>query len=114
MNRQEYIDEIKNDILDNYADEIREGLTRDELADRCWTDDSITGNGSGSYTFNSAQAKENITGAEDIIKELVDEYGIDAQTVAQRFLDEEWEYWDVSIRCYLLDEAISAALEEIE
>lgn len=113
MTREDYIEEIKNDIISEYEEDIRKGASEDEINDWAWTNDSVTGNGSGSYTFNSAQAKENIDGAEDVIRELVDEYGIDADTVADKFLNEEWEYWDVSIRCYLLGEAIAQAFEEI-
>ena len=30
------------------------------------------------------------------------------------FLEENWEYFDVTIRCYLLSQAISAAIDELE
>ena len=113
MTREDYIEQIKNDIISEYGDDIREGASEDEVNELAWLNDSVTGNASGSYTFNSAQAKENINGAEDVIRELVKEYDIDPDTVATRFLNEEWEYWDVSIRCYLLGEAIAQAFEEI-
>ena len=45
---------------------------------------------------------------------MCNEFGIEAETIGQKFLDEEWEWMDVSIRCYLLDQAISEALDEIE
>ena len=43
---------------------------------------------------------------------MVTEFDIDAKTVAEKFINEEWEYFDVSIRCYLLGSAIKAAIDE--
>lgn len=118
-----YREAIKEDVK-TYITENREALeldigTREDieqrLNDELWTVDSVTGNGSGSYTFSAAEARENIMGdadSEDIIRELVDEYGLEAETVAENLLN--WEYWDVSIRCYLLSEAIAAALDELQ
>ena len=74
----------------------------------------ITGNGSGSYTMDSAKAKEYLMGdpnAEDYIKDCISDFGIDANTVAEHIFD--WEYWDVTIRCYLLGQAIGQALDEL-
>ena len=98
----EIVDFLRND---------REGF-REKLNDDLWIDDSVTGNGSGSYTFSSYEAATNINGAEDVIEDLVCDYGIDAKEVAKHLCD--WEYWDVSIRCYLLGEAIDMALDDLE
>ena len=51
---------IKNEIdFSEYEDmdELRESLNDD-----LWAEDSVTGNGSGSYTFNRAIAKEYVEG----------------------------------------------------
>ena len=113
--------DVKQWIEDNdyYISDHREDREEFEewLNDELWTADSVTGNASGSYTFNSHKAKEYIESdpeAYDYIRELVSEYGMDAETVADKFLNEEWEYWDVSIRCYLLYQAVDKALEELE
>lgn len=50
--------------------------------------------------------------AEDYIRELIGEYGLDSQTIADNFMN--WEYWDVSIRCYLLGQCLEDALDELE
>ena len=42
------------------------------------------------------------------------EFGVDNETIGQKFLDGSWEWMDVSIRCYLLGQAISEALDEVE
>ena len=114
-----YLDQMKEDILDYIREE---GITvtsenreevEEELNDKLWTVDSVTGNASGSYTFNSNKAKEYVVENMDILKEMVTEFDIDAKTVAEKFINEEWEYFDVSIRCYLLGSAISETLDDI-
>ena len=114
-----YLEQMKSDILDYIREE---GITvtsenreevEEELNDTLWTVDSVTGNASGSYTFNSNKAKEYVVKNMDILKEMVTEFDIDAKTVAEKFLNEDWEYFDVSIRCYLLGQAIDETLNEI-
>jgi isoleucyl-tRNA synthetase len=106
---------IRNEVnVGDYSDRDEMG---EQLYDTLFCEDSITGNASGSYTFNSYKAKEYIESdpeAYTSIRELVSEYGIEAETVADKFLNEDWEYWDVSIRCYLLYQAVDKALEELE
>lgn len=115
-----YIDAMKNDIEDYIKNEINTAnySDRDELEsdlnDILWTEDSITGNASGSYTFNRAEAAEYVNDNIDLLSEACAEFGIDSATVGEKFLDEDWEYFDVTIRCYLLSHAISEALDEIE
>ena len=114
-----YLDAMKEDVLtairENYT--LSDYENREELEERLnedlWIDDSVTGNASGSYTFNSARAAEYIQeDGEEYVQELISEFGLDAETIANHLFD--YEYWDVSIRCYLLGRAISAALDEIE
>ena len=115
-----YLEAMKSDIKDyiknevntsNYSD--REELEND-LNDILWNEDSVTGNASGSYTFNRAEAAEYVNDNIDLLSEACAEFGIDSATVGEKFLDEDWEYFDVTIRCYLLGQAISEALDEIE
>ena len=108
---REYIDD--NDLAEEYSGRLDE--LEEKLPDELWTVDSVTGNGSGSYTFNSYKAKEYIDGdsnAENYIRELIDEYCLDSKTVAEHIFD--WEYWDVSIRCYLLYTAVSEVIKELK
>lgn len=119
----DYLEAVKDDVKEYINNEVNPGdySDRDEMGeqlyDTLFCEDSVTGNASGSYTFNSYKAKEYIESdpeAYTYIRELVSEYGMDAETVADKFLNEEWEYWDVSIRCYLLYQAVDKALEELE
>lgn len=112
--------DIRDYIRENYTEEeIRENLENrstweEELHDDLWVHDSVTGNASGSYTFNSWKAKENVTDNCDLLREALREFCEDAETIAEKFLDEEWEYFDVTIRCYILGSVIYQVLDEIE
>lgn len=117
-----YYEEVKESVI-NYIEENKELLLdtfedRDELEqflnNELFTSDSVTGNASGSFTFNRWTAQEYVTENIDLLKEACEELGTDAETVGNWFLSEEWETMDVAIRCYVLGSAISDALEEIE
>ena len=104
----DYVEENGIDIVHGDSDDIRE-----QLYDDLFTEDSVTGNASGSYFCNAWKAREAVFGdenAEDYIRELISDYGLDAGTIAEHFMD--WEYWDVSIRCYLLGEVIDDILTD--
>lgn len=107
----EDVKEVLDEYLENYdtddIDEIWENLNDD-----LWTDDSVTGNGSGSYTMNREKAKEYIFADPDTVVEALEEFGTDAKTIGEKFLDQDWEYFDVTARCYVLGQAIDAVLEE--
>ena len=78
--------------------------------DNLWADDSVTGNGSGSYTFSTWKAEENLCHNMDELEDACDEFGSDIGEAVKQVA----EYCDVTIRCYLLGQAISAALDELE
>jgi hypothetical protein len=119
----DYREAMKEDIkeyLKNDAELSTEDIiymsddTRDSLYDDLWTEDSVTGNGSGSYTFNSYKAGEYVKDNIDLCREALQEFCVDADTIAEKFLEEEWEYFDVTIRCYLLGECLDSAIEELK
>lgn len=100
-------EDVKNYIKENY--ESLEEVKKGQLYDDCFLEDSITGNASGSYYCNAYKAKESLFGNESLLEDVINEYGIDMQ---EHWND--WEYLDVSIRCYLVYECIDDALEELE
>lgn len=116
----DYKEAVKNDVLEYIKEEINfeefDSLEELEqhLNDELWTVDSVTGNASGSYTFNRVQAQIYVLDGMDELEEAAWEFGIDPATIGEKFLESDWEYFDVTIRCYLLGECIAAALEEIE
>lgn len=107
----DYIEENKELLLDTFEDK---NDLEEFLNDELFTSDSVTGNASGSFTFNRWTAQEYVTENIDLLKEACDEFGTDAETVGNWFLSEELETMDVAIRCYILGSAIADALEEIE
>lgn len=109
--RYNYEEEIKNDIrqwLDDNKDYIS-SYDYDDLYDRLWVADSVTGNGSGSYTFSEYQAEQNLVGNKELLIEALNEFGGDFAKAL-----ESSEYADVTIRCYLLGECLSEVLEEMK
>lgn len=86
---------------------------KEKLNDDLWINDSVTGNASGSYTFNSYEAKEYVlAGGSQILKEAVDEGYLTAENFTNYFLNGYWETLDVICRCYALGVAIDDAVDE--
>lgn len=120
MRNYDYLENIKEDI-ENYIEEHREKLDfsdRDELEqelnDSLWIEDSVTGNASGSYTFNSYKAQKYVSDNLDLLNDACEEFDVDGDTIGTKFLAGEWEWMDVTIRCYLLGQAIREVLDDIE
>lgn len=117
----DYLENVTADVRDYVEQEIdlsewagdRDGL-EEKLNDDLWTYDSVTGNASGSYTFNRVQAQIYVLDGMDELQEAVNEFGIDSETIGEKFLESDWEYFDVTIRCYLLGQAIAAVLDDLE
>lgn len=103
-----YFEAIKEDVKE-YLKETSE-RDFDTLYDEMFVDDSITGNASGSYTFSTWQAEENIAHNMDLLKEALEEFGGDYGEA----LEKGAEYCDVTIRCYLLGQVLQEVLEELE
>lgn len=117
----DYLEQVTADVRDYVEQEIdlsewagdRDGL-EEKLNNDLWTCDSVTGNASGSYTFNRVQAQIYVLEGMDELQEAVNEFGIDSETIEEKFLGSDWEYFDVTIRCYLLGQAIAAVLDDLE
>ena len=113
-----YLEELKSDVR-NYIKEVasdymdcedRDEL-RDSLYDNLWNEDSVTGNGSGSYTFNREKAKEYVSDNLDLMVEAYKDLdSIESLVDDLEALD--FETIDVTIRCYLLSQALDEVLED--
>lgn len=116
MKGYNYLEAVTNDAKQAILENLNNWnfSDRDELEEKAnddlWIDDSVTGNGSGSYTFSTWQAEENLSHNMDELEEACDEFGQDIGEAVKRGA----EYCDVAIRCHLLPQAISAALDELE
>ena len=111
--REAMTEDVKEWIKENIDltewTEDREGLEQ-QLKDDLWTEDSITGNASGSYYCNSYKAEESIAHNWDLLNKALDEFGQNNINVIEK--GAEWA--DVTIRCYLLESVISDVLDEME
>ena len=104
---QDIVDYIKENI--DLKDYTREEL-EEKLYDDLFTEDSVTGNASGSYYCNSYKAWEALYCNLDLLGEALQTFGNDASYL----MENGEEACDVTIRCYLLPECISAALDEFD
>ena len=119
MERYNYLEAMKSDIQEyigwNYTKEEQRELIADrdaaweKLNDELWIADSVTGNASGSYTFSTWKAEEYISHNLDILAEALQEFGCDVNV-----LEKGAEWCDVTIRCYLLGQAITEALNDLD
>ncbi len=115
MEKYNYLEAVKEDVKEYIDNEItlKDFSDRDELEEKLnddlWMDDSVTGNDSGSYTFNTYEAEENICHNLDLLAEACKEFDCEAD-----FLENGAEWADVTIRCYLLGQAISEVLDDME
>lgn len=132
MSDYNYLDAVKDDIreyLDNdydlnekaeelindgyeTLDEIKDKLN-ETLNDDLWVSDSVTGNASGSYTFNREKAKEYVLADIDTVIEAYKEFD-EKEEFADDMYDENWEKMDVTARCYVLGQALSTVLDEYD
>ena len=112
-----YMNAMAEDIRDYITENIsREDYTEDRdglegyLNDTLWTEDSVTGNASGSYYCNTWKAEEALAHNGDLLAEALEEFGRDGTDV----LKEGAEAMDVTIRCYLLGQAIAKVLDDLD
>ena len=110
------------DILDYIGDNINlagylteEGLDVDALSeclnDGCWIADSVTGNASGSYFCSTFRAREALRGNENLLIEALEDFGDLPEDYKKALTSPEWA--DVTIRCYMLGQAVSAAVDTL-
>lgn len=116
----DYHQAILEDVIEYIRDEVDAGEYEDRdaleeaLNDELWTVDSVTGNGSGSYTFSRDKAREYVTGNLDLVQEMASDFCVDHAELGKHFVEDDWEWFDVSIRCNLLGWAIGYALDWLE
>ena len=103
----DHIEDVKDYITENEVTDIND--VYEFFYDDMFVSDSVTGNASGSYTFNTYQAEENICHNLDLLGEACEEFGSSAD-----LLKDGAEACDVTIRCYLLSECLNEVLEDME
>lgn len=116
MEKYDYLEAVKDDVIEyiKYEVDASDYADRDELEeflnDELFVNDSVTGNASGSYFCNSWKAEECLCHNMDLLGEALYEFGSDSDYLMKNGA----EACDVTIRCYLLGQAIAEALDELE
>ena len=100
-----YIEENNIKVYSSVKDDLY-----NELYDDLFIEDSVTGNASGSYTFSSYEAEENLCHYLDLLGEALQEFCCEPDYMAKNGA----EACDVTIRCYLLGECLQTVLDELE
>lgn len=115
MSNYDYFQAVKEDVKDRLGDYDPRGEdeTLEEYQERLynalWLDDGVTGNGSGSYTFSTAKARELVLGGIEQVIEACQEFDVSFGDLIEAG---EWERLDVIARCYYLSQAIGEVVAE--
>lgn len=110
----DYYKEVKEDVINYIKNNIDlsefDSLVdlQEYLYDELFVEDSVTGNGSGSYTMSNRKAWEYVGDNLDLLGDALEEFGDTKHTLMNGA-----EACDVTIRCYVLGECIDRALDEI-
>lgn len=115
-NNYNYLEAVAEDVREYINNEIdlnewrgdRDGL-EEKLNDDLWIDDGVTGNASGSYYCNAWKAEEALAHNWDVLEEALAEFGN-----TENPIEKGAEWCDVTIRCYLLGQAIAEVLNDLE
>lgn len=96
----DYYDVVLQDAKDYLDDQGEYYDDFEDFMDALWIEDSVTGNGSGSYFFNSAKAREAVSDFiwSEEFNEMVGDFAVDVDHLMQ----EGPEAVDVTIRCWYL------------
>lgn len=115
-NNYNYLEAVAEDVREYINNEIdlnewrgdRDGL-EEKLNDDLWINDGVTGNASGSYYCNAWKAEEALAHNWDVLEEALAEFGN-----TENPIEKGAEWCDVTIRCYLLGQAIAEVLDDLE
>lgn len=107
-----YKEQLRKDVkeillIDGCYDEYKSNMENiSDVIELIFCDDSITGNGSGSYTFSRYEARKNVLENLDEIIEACRNYGYSDKDLLNNMYDDNYEAVDVIYRCYLLDNGV--------
>lgn len=107
MEKYDYLSAVESDVREyiennvDFHDYSDLDEMEEDLNEKLFVEDSVTGNASGSYTFNAWQAEKYLCHNLDLLAEANEEFGGNSD-----ILSDGAEACDVTIRCYLLGQAI--------
>lgn len=108
MGKYDYLSAVESDVREyieenvNFHDYSDLDEMIEDLNEKLFVSDSVTGNASGSYTFNAWNAEEYLCHNLDLLAEANEAFGGSSDVLSSGA-----EACDVTIRCYLLSQAIS-------
>lgn len=107
MEKYDYLSAVESDVREyiennvNFHDYSDLDEMKEDLNEKLFVEDSVTGNASGSYTFNAWKTEEYLCHNLDLLAEANEEFGGSSD-----ILSDGAEMCDVTISCYLLGQAI--------
>lgn len=114
MEKYDYLSAVESDVREyiennvNFHDYSDLDEMKEDLNEKLFVEDSVTGNASGSYTFNAWKAEEYLCHNLDLLAEANEEFGGSSD-----ILSDGAETCDVTIRCYLLGQAIENVVPDM-
>lgn len=116
----DYLEAMKEDVkkwINDNKDSIDKVGSLDELKeqlnDDLWADDDITGNGSDAgYPMDDAEMREAVHENSELCKDALLDFGTTSDKIAEKFLEGDYVFFDATIRCYLLAQAIDEVVDE--
>jgi hypothetical protein len=82
---------------------------KEYLYDSLFSEDTVTGNGTGTYTKDASKAEIYLARNLDLLEQACNQFECTAEKVFQNGP----EYADVAIRCYLLPQAIEQVVDKL-
>lgn len=112
MKKYNYYEAVKRDIR-QYIEDVEIDINTvnvEDLESDLWVADSVTGNASGSYTFSTYEAEENIAHNLDLFAEACEWFGCDVGAEVRKGA----ECMDILIRCYVLSNCLNDVIDGIK
>lgn len=115
-----YAVEMESDIREYIKSEIQreEWIGRKEDLEEYLNDElfcsDITGNRYEYYYNNREQSKETVLKNMNLLGEALSDFCVESETIAKKFIEEDWEYFDVLIRCNILSQYIGLVLDDLD
>lgn len=115
-----YVLEMERDIREYIESDIEreEWIGRKEDLEEYLNEElfcsDITGNRYESYYGSREQSRESVIKNMKLLGEALSDFCVESKTVSEKFIEEDWEYFDTLIRCSILSQYIGLVLDDLE